>query len=103
MFKVSVMYPNEEEAEFDYEYYKSTHMKLVEEHLKPFGVIKTEVDKGVSGGGDEPAPYICIGHLYFETRDGYDKGIAEKGAILRGDIPNFTNVTPIRQISEVLD
>ncbi|MBW1887520.1 MAG: hypothetical protein JRI52_04110 [Deltaproteobacteria bacterium] len=45
MFKVSVMYPNEEEAEFDYEYYKSTHMKLVEEHLKPFGVIKTEVDK----------------------------------------------------------
>ncbi len=103
MFKVSVMYPNEKGAEFDYEYYKSTHMKLVEEHLKPFGVIKTEVDKGVSGGGDEPAPYICIGHLYFETRDGYDKGIAEKGEILRGDIPNFTNVTPIRQISEVLD
>ena len=103
MFKVSVMYPNEEGAEFDYEYYKSAHMKLVEEHLKPFGVIKTEVDKGVSGGGDEPAPYICIGHLYFENRDGYDKGIAEKGEILRGDIPNFTNVTPIRQISEVLD
>jgi uncharacterized protein (TIGR02118 family) len=97
------MYPNEEGAEFDYAYYQSTHMKLVEEHLTPFGLIKTEVNKGVSGGGDEPAPYICIGHLYFEALDGYDKGIAEKGEILRGDIPNFTNVTPIRQISEVLD
>jgi uncharacterized protein (TIGR02118 family) len=103
MFKVSVMYPNEKGAEFNYEYYRSTHMKLVVEHLEPFGVIKTEVNKGISGGGNEPAPYICIGHLYFESRDDYDKGMAEKGEILRGDIPNFTNVTPIRQISQVLD
>lgn len=103
MFKVSVMYPNEEGAEFNYGYYTSTHMELVKEHLKPFGIIKIEVDKGISGGRDEPAPYICIGHLYFETLEGYDQGIAEKGAILRGDIPNFTNVTPIRQISQVLD
>jgi len=103
MFKVSVMYPNEEGAKFDYEYYKTTHMDLVMVHLKPFGVIKTEVNKGISGGGDEPAPYICIGHLYFENIDDYDKGMIEKGEILRRDIPNFTNVTPIRQISEVLD
>lgn len=103
MFKVSVMYPNEEGAEFNYGYYKGKHMGLVEEHLKPFGIIKTEVDKGISGGGDVPAPYICIGHLYFETLEGYEQGIAEKGEILRGDIPNFTNVTPIRQISQVLD
>ncbi|MBW1766334.1 MAG: EthD family reductase [Deltaproteobacteria bacterium] len=103
MFKVSVMYPNKEGATFDHEYYASTHIKLVEDSLKPFGMTRIEVDKGISGGGDLSAPYICIGHLYFETPDGYDKGIAEKGAILRGDIPNFTNITPIRQISKVLD
>ena len=103
MFKLSVMYPNEKGAEFNHEYYKTTHMELVVKHLKSFGVIKTEVNKGLSGGGDEPAPYICIGHLYFESLDDYDKGMAEKQEILRGDIPNFTNVTPIRQISEVLD
>jgi uncharacterized protein (TIGR02118 family) len=103
MFKVSVMYPNQEDAEFNFEYYSTTHMQLVEQHLKPFGLIKTGVDKGISGGGDEPAPYICMGHLYFETRDGYDKGIAETGSILRGDIPNFTAIVPIRQVSEVLD
>jgi uncharacterized protein (TIGR02118 family) len=102
MHKVSVMYPNQEGVRFDFEYYCNTHMKLVEEHLNAFGLVKTGVDKGVSGGGQDPAPYICIGHLYFETREGYDKGIAEAGSILRGDIPNFTDITPIRQISEIL-
>ena len=102
MYKVGIMYPNQEGAGFDFEYYCNTHMKLVEEHLKKFGLVKTGVDKGVSGGGQEPAPYICIGYLYFETLDGYDRGIAEVGSILRGDLPNFTDITPIRQISEVL-
>jgi hypothetical protein len=77
-------------------------MKLVEEHLKAFGLVNTGVDKGVSGEGENPALYICIGHLYFETRDGYEKGTAEVGSILRGDIPNYTDITPIRQISELL-
>lgn len=103
MYKISVMYPYQEGAKFDLEYYQTTHMQLVEKHLKPFGLIKTGVDKGISGGGDEPPPYTCIGHLYFETRDGYDQGIAEVGSILRGDIANFTNSAPIRQISKVLD
>jgi uncharacterized protein (TIGR02118 family) len=78
-------------------------MNLVQTHLSFFGLIKTEVDKGISGGGEQPAPYICIGNLYFESRDGFDKGMAEAGALLRADIPKFTNVTPIRQISEILD
>ena len=103
MFKASIMYPNEEGVEFDIDYYCTTHMELAQKHLKPFGLIKVEVDKGLSGGGDQPAPYVCIGHLYFETQDGYDKGMVEAAPILRGDIPNFTNVTPVRQISEILD
>jgi len=103
MFKVSVMYPNEKGAKFNFDYYRTKHMELVQKHLKPFGLIKTGVDKGVSGGGDAPAPYICVGNLYFEAREGYEKGIAQCGPILRGDIPNFTTITPIRQISEILD
>ena len=103
MYKVCVMYPNQKDARFDFNYYQTKHMDLVKKHLQPFGLIKTGVDKGISGGGDQPAPYICIGNLYFESRDGYDRGISQAGAILRGDISNFTDVTPVRQISEILD
>ena len=54
MYKVSVMHPNQEGARFDFEYYRTTHMKLVAEHLKAFGLVKTGVDKGLSGGGEDP-------------------------------------------------
>ena len=84
MYKVSVMYPNQEGARFDFHYYQTTHMDLVKKHLKPFGIIKADVERGISGGGDQAAPYICIGNLYFESRDGYDRGIAEVGSKLRG-------------------
>ncbi len=103
MYKVSVMYPNQKAARFDINYYQTKHLDLVKKHLQPFGLIKTDVEKGISGGGDQPAPYICIGNLYFDSRDGYDRGIAEAGPILRGDIANFTDISPVRQISEILD
>ena len=103
MFKISIMYPNQEGAKFDFDYYRTTHMELVQKLLKPFGLVKTGVDKGISGGDNHPVPYICIGYLYFESSHGYENGIAEVGSTLRGDIPNFTNMTPIRQISEILD
>ncbi len=102
MFKVSIFYPNEEGVKFDFEYYQGTHMKLVEENMRPFGLQRTSVDKGVSGGAGQPAPYVCVGHLYFEDADGYDRGVQEVGPVLRGDLSNFTNVTPIRLVSEEL-
>jgi uncharacterized protein (TIGR02118 family) len=102
MFKVSVMYPNQKGMRFDIDYYRTKHMDLARRFLKPFGLVRSEVLKGISGGGDQPAPYICIGNLYFETVDGYEKGIAASGGALRADIPNFTDVTPVRQISEVV-
>ena len=102
MFKVSVMYPNQDGVKFDFDYYRNTHMKLVEKHLKPFGLKRTAVDKGVSGGGGAKAPYVCVGHLYFERADAYDEGIKTAGPALRADIANFTNVTPVRLISEEL-
>ena len=103
MFRISVMYPNREGARFDVDYYRTKHFALVKRLLTPFGLIKMEVDKGISGGGGQPPPYLCVGQLYFDSPDGYDRGVAEVGSTLRGDIPNFTNGTPIRQISEILD
>ena len=103
MYRISVMYPAKEGAKFDMDYYRKTHMPLVMDNLKSFGLVKTGVDQGLSGSGGQTAPYVCVGHLYFETLEGYDKGIAEVGPTLRADIPNYTDIAPIRQISEILD
>src|SRR4030043_2476801 len=102
MFRVSVMYPNQEGGRFDIDYYRTKHMELVKKLLEPFGLIKTEVDMGISGGGGQSPPYICVGQLYFESKEGYDRGVAEVGLTIGGGITHFTNVTPLPQTTEIL-
>ena len=70
--------------------------------MRPFGLVKTVVEKGISGGPGKPPPYLCVGHLYFETVDGYEQAVAEHGERLRADSHNYTNVQPVRPTREIL-
>jgi uncharacterized protein (TIGR02118 family) len=93
MIKVSVLYPNGDEATFDMDYYRDTHMAIVERTMRP---SRIEIDHGDDG------PYMAIGHLYFDSPDHHTEALgnmAEAGA----DIPNFTNVAPVVQTSRVVD
>ena len=103
MIRVTVLYPATEGKKFDVDYYKNKHMKLVSDRLKAFGLVRTEVDKGVAGGAPgSAAPYVAIGHVYFNSLDGFQKGMGQHGKEIMGDIPNYTNIPPQMQISEIL-
>ena len=102
MIKASFMYPNEEGARFDLNYYCTTHMDMAVKAMKPYGLVKTEVEKGISGGGDQPAPYVCIGSLYFDSLEAFQKATAEAGGPLGDDVANLTDIAPIFQLSEVI-
>jgi hypothetical protein len=55
------------------------HMKLVRDRLAGFGVVRTEVDKGVAGGAPgAPAPYVAIGHVYVNALEGFQKGMGQQ-------------------------
>jgi uncharacterized protein (TIGR02118 family) len=49
-----------------------------------------------------PAPFVCVGHLYFNSVDDFQKGIVTHGKELMGDVPNYTNIQPRVQISEIV-
>jgi uncharacterized protein (TIGR02118 family) len=103
MVRVSVLYPNEAGKKFDLQYYTKKHMALVEERLKGFGLVRTEVDKGLAGGAPgAPAPYVCIGHVYFSSLEGFQKGMGAHGPEIMGDVPNYTTIAPQIQISEIV-
>ncbi len=103
MIRISVLYPNESGKKFDLDYYSHRHMKLVAERLKSFGLIRTEVDRGLAGGAPKSAaPYVCIGHVYFDSVDGFQKGMNTHGKEIMGDIPNYTDIAPQIQISEIV-
>jgi uncharacterized protein (TIGR02118 family) len=103
MVRVTVLYPNESAKRFDHDYYARKHMPMVMERLKGSGMLRYEVDKGLAGGGaGAPAPFVAACHLYFDAATDFQKGIAAHGTEIMGDIPNYTDISPQIQISEII-
>ena len=103
MIRLSVMYPQGEGKTFDIDYYAKKHMPLVKARWGGMGLVRYEVDKGVAGGAPgAPAPYVSIGHVYFNSLGELQKAVAAHGPELFADVPNFTNITPQVQISEIV-
>jgi uncharacterized protein (TIGR02118 family) len=102
MIRVAVLYPNKPGATFDYTYYAKKHMKLVQEKLRKMGLVKIEIDKGVNGISGAPSPYITVGYLVFKSMADLQKASVPIAGELHDDIPNFTNVEPQVQVSEII-
>jgi uncharacterized protein (TIGR02118 family) len=103
MIRISVLYPSGEGKKFDVDYYVNKHMKLVRERLGSFGLVRTEVDRGVAGGAPgAPAPYVAVGHVYFSSAADFQKGMGQHGQEIMADIPNYTNIQPQIQIGEIV-
>ena len=101
MVRVSVLYPNN--GAFDMDYYLSKHMALVHKLLDPLGLVRTEVDQGIgTADPNAPAPYVAIGHLVFDSLKNMQKALQEHDPALAADVPNFTAIQPIFQISKML-
>ena len=101
MIKVSVLYPKTDDVSFDMDYYCKSHMPMVREKLGS-ACKNISVDGGLGGGTpDSPPLYIAMGHLYFETVDEFQSAFAPHAEAIMGDIPNYTNVEPAIQVSEV--
>ena len=103
MIKVTVLYPNEEGKNFDFNYWAGTHMEIVHRLLDPMGLTRSELERGVSAADpNAPAPFRAMATLYFGTTDEVHDGFRTHGREILGDIKNYTDISPQFQISEVL-
>ena len=101
MIKVSVLYPNSDNVSFDMNYYCSSHIPMVKKKLGS-ACKNVAVEGGLAGGApDSPPLYVAMGHLYFDTVDDFQSAFGPHAEAIMGDIPNFTNVEPVIQVSEV--
>ena len=102
MIKVTVMYPNTADGRFDFDYWAKTHFPLVGRELGE-ALKGAAADRGLGGPAPgSPATYVAIAHLLFDSVEAFQAAFAQHGAAIMGDLPNYTNLTPIIQISEVL-
>lgn len=101
MIKLSVFYPNEEGKKFDMDYYLTKHAGLVREQLGD-ALKGVAVEQGLGGATPgSPAIYIAMGHLYFDSLEAFQSAFGPSAGSIMGDIPNFTDIQPTAQISEV--
>jgi len=102
MIAVTVLYPESEGAEFDMDYYLTSHFQLVGEKWGDMGLKGARVLKGVAGGDPgSPPPYRVMTIVDFESLEAFQNAVAAHGDAIFGDVPNFTNITPSLQISEI--
>lgn len=102
MIVVSVMYPATADARFDIEYYLGKHVALVGERWGKMGMREAKVLRGVGAPEGGAATYSVIALLTFESADALQQAMAQHGKEIVGDIANFTNVTPVIQVNDVL-
>ena len=101
MIRVSVMYPTKEGSQLDWDYYTTTHFELVKSRVGE-AIKGVEVDRGMgTAEPGAPALYQGVAHLKFESIDAFQRSFGPHAQEIMGDIPNFSDVQPGIQISEI--
>ena len=95
MIRVTVNYPTSEGSTFDHDYYKATHVPLC---LSTWTAAQSaSIDKGVNG------PNAAAAHFTFESMEAFGAAMGSEGtAAVMADVANYTNITPVMQISEII-
>jgi uncharacterized protein (TIGR02118 family) len=96
------MYPNKPGVRFDHEYYRAKHLPLIKSRMGAALKYYT-IDKGLADReGRLLSPYVAMCHLLCAAVEEYQSSFGPHAQKIREDIPNFTDVTSIHQISEVV-
>jgi len=102
LIKISIMYPYAEGKTFNMEYYDTKHMPMVAGFLGS-NLIKYTIEKGIANGiPNQPLPYIAIGTFYVKSLSEYQAAIGPNRDAIRADFSNYTNISPVILVSEVV-
>jgi uncharacterized protein (TIGR02118 family) len=102
LVKVSVMYPYAEGKTFNMEYYETKHMPMVARFLG-LNLVKYTIEKGIASGiPNQPLPFMAIGTFYVKSLSDYQAAIGPNRDAIRADFSNYTNISPVILVSEVI-
>ncbi|MDD5057686.1 MAG: EthD family reductase [Sideroxydans sp.] len=101
MVKISILYPNT--GRFDMDYYLNTHMPRSIQLLSAGkGYRGVSVERGLGGAAPGSAPpFVALCHYLFDTADDFMAAFMPHAAELKGDMPNYTDIESVIQVSEV--
>lgn len=101
MICISALYPNTPGSRFDADYYVAKHTPFAHDLLGPHGLVSIRTTLGISGLDGAAPPFWVIAEMVFVSRQTFDAAMAACGATLFADIVNYTDVSPVLQLSAV--
>ncbi|MFT3695152.1 MAG: EthD family reductase [Kofleriaceae bacterium] len=102
MIKVNVMYPYRDGARFDHAYYRDHHMPMMKAILGDACAYYT-VDKGLTGRTPgEPPMYVAKCAFICASIEAYEAAVGPRRADVMADIPKYTDIVPVVQVSEIV-
>ena len=99
MIRVTFLYPNKPGSRFDAAYYIDVHMPLAIKRLQP-ALKGATAEIGISSDMPGQPAYAAIAVFLFESVEAFNTAVMPHHAELQGDIPNYTDIEPVVQISE---
>ena len=95
-FHATVLYPNDDDATFDMDYYLKKHMPFVQESFGKHGLKRWEVLQ-YKPGADGAKPQYSVGAtLIFDSPEAMGKAMSSEDAgPVFADVPNFSNKGPM--------
>ncbi|MDQ6699432.1 MAG: EthD family reductase [Acidobacteriota bacterium] len=104
MIRLSVMYPATPGSQFNWGYYLGPHLDLARRLLNSRGLVRTEIDRGISGlPPGVPPPYHAVGHLFFRTMAELESALAATAQEFIADERHYSSNPSVVQISEVIE
>ena len=101
MIRVTVLYPRTEGARFDWAYYTGSHLPLVRRKLGA-ALKGLSIEQGLAGGDPgSPPPFAAVAVLSFDSVEAFQAAFAPQAAEIMSDIPKYTTIEPVIQISDV--
>jgi len=98
---LTVLYPWQSDARFDFDYYQKKHLVMLAD-LYGKAVGKMQVRKGLRKGDGSPPAYIASVTIEIPSMEAFEAAGKEHFPKLLADIPNYTNLTAVAQIEEIL-
>lgn len=104
MIKISILYPTNQDSQFDMAYYLKIHMPMAIERLSAGpGFRGVSVERGLTGSIPDSMPnYVAMCHYLFDSLENFMESFGSHAETLQGDMLNYTDIEPIIQISEVV-
>ncbi len=101
MIRISAVYANEPDSRFDAEYYRDRHEPFARSLLEPHGLQGLRTTLGEAALDGSAPPFWAISELVFASREAFDSAMSRCGEALFADIPNYTTVIPVLQVSRL--